>query len=101
MPNSSPTIADMTRKLRSNFEAGTSFWAVRRAQWRALGLTDADMEKPVDLFGTKTTARGAYMLLLSHAHEHLGQAIAYARSNAVTPPWTAAQEAKTKEKKNG
>jgi len=36
----------MTRKLRSNFEPGTSFWAVRRAQWRALGLTDADMEKP-------------------------------------------------------
>ena len=36
----------MTKKLRSNFERGTSFWAVRRAQWRALGLTDADMEKP-------------------------------------------------------
>lgn len=36
----------MTRKLRSNFERGTSRWAVRRAQWRALGLTDEDMEKP-------------------------------------------------------
>jgi dihydroxy-acid dehydratase len=30
----------MKRQLRSNFEAGTSRWAVRRAQWRALGLTD-------------------------------------------------------------
>jgi dihydroxy-acid dehydratase len=36
----------MKRVLRSNFGVGTSFWAVRRAQWRALGLTDADMEKP-------------------------------------------------------
>lgn len=36
----------MSRKLRSNFERGTSRWAVRRAQWRALGLTDEDMEKP-------------------------------------------------------
>ena len=36
----------MSKKLRSNFERGTSFWAVRRAQWRALGLSDADMEKP-------------------------------------------------------
>src|ERR1700722_19397416 len=36
----------MTKKLRSNFERGTSFWAVRRAQWRALGLTDEDMAKP-------------------------------------------------------
>ena len=36
----------MKRKLRSNFDYGTSRWAVRRAQWRALGLTDEDMEKP-------------------------------------------------------
>ncbi|MCI5077059.1 dihydroxy-acid dehydratase [Oricola sp.] len=33
-------------RLRSNFEPGTSRWAVRRAQWRALGLTDEDMAKP-------------------------------------------------------
>lgn len=33
-------------KLRSNFEPGTTRWAVRRAQWRALGLTDADMARP-------------------------------------------------------
>lgn len=33
-------------ELRSNFEEGTSRWAVRRAQWLALGLTDEDMTKP-------------------------------------------------------
>jgi dihydroxy-acid dehydratase len=32
--------------LRSNFEAGTTRWAIRRAQWTALGLTPEDMEKP-------------------------------------------------------
>lgn len=36
----------MTRPLRSNFPPGTPRWAVRRAQWKALGLTDADLEKP-------------------------------------------------------
>ncbi len=36
----------MIRKLRSNFERGTSRWAVRRAQWRALGISEEDMEKP-------------------------------------------------------
>jgi dihydroxy-acid dehydratase len=36
----------MKPPLRSNYEKGTSLWAVRRAQWRALGLTDEDMEKP-------------------------------------------------------
>lgn len=33
-------------KYRSNFEPGTTRWAVRRAQWRALGISDEDMEKP-------------------------------------------------------
>jgi len=33
-------------RLRSNFKPGTTAWAVRRAQWKALGLSDADMEKP-------------------------------------------------------
>jgi dihydroxy-acid dehydratase len=34
------------RALRSNFEPGTTRESVRRAQWKALGLTDADMLKP-------------------------------------------------------
>jgi dihydroxy-acid dehydratase len=33
-------------ELRSNYEPGTSRWATRRAQWLALGLSDADMLKP-------------------------------------------------------
>ncbi len=36
----------MGRKLRSNFKKGSLPWASRRAHWRALGLTDEDMEKP-------------------------------------------------------
>ena len=34
------------KKYRSNFEPGTTRWALRKAQWRALGISDADMEKP-------------------------------------------------------
>src|SRR4029078_6482984 len=36
----------MKRGLRSNFEPGSPREAVRRAQWKALGLSDADMLKP-------------------------------------------------------
>ncbi len=36
----------MRRTLRSNFKPGSPNWAGRRAQWRALGLSDEDMEKP-------------------------------------------------------
>jgi dihydroxy-acid dehydratase len=34
------------KQLRSNFEPGTTREAVRRAQWKALGLSDDDMQKP-------------------------------------------------------
>ncbi|MDB5980425.1 MAG: dihydroxyacid dehydratase [Pseudomonas sp.] len=33
-------------KYRSNFEPGTTRWAIRKAQWHALGLSDEDMKKP-------------------------------------------------------
>ncbi len=36
----------MTRKMRSLFEPGTTRWAVRRAQWLAMGLSEADFDKP-------------------------------------------------------
>src|SRR6187549_2775359 len=36
----------MQRKLRSNLDEGSVPWSGRRAQWRALGLTDEDMQKP-------------------------------------------------------
>ena len=32
--------------LRSNFERGSTRWAVRRAQWCAMGIKEADFEKP-------------------------------------------------------
>jgi dihydroxy-acid dehydratase len=33
-------------KLRSNFEPGSALWAMRRTHWKALGISDEDMEKP-------------------------------------------------------
>ncbi|MGZ4392491.1 MAG: dihydroxy-acid dehydratase [Gaiellaceae bacterium] len=36
----------MSRALRSNFEFGSVREAARRAQWKALGLSDDDFEKP-------------------------------------------------------
>jgi dihydroxy-acid dehydratase len=45
-PPGTTTRGTATRGLRSNYEPGTSRWATRRAQWLALGLSDADMLKP-------------------------------------------------------
>lgn len=35
-----------TRKLRSNFPRGSYLWAVRNAQWQAMGIPEQDCEKP-------------------------------------------------------
>ncbi len=34
------------KKLRSNFEAGSTRWAVQRAQWIAMGIDERDFKKP-------------------------------------------------------
>ena len=52
------------------------------------GLSDNDLQAPVKLFGREMTKQGALMLILEDQHEHLGQSIAYARSNGVVPPWS-------------
>jgi len=46
-------------------------------------------DKPAKLFGRDSTNAGVALLLVTHMHEHLGQSIAYARSNGVVPPWSA------------
>lgn len=51
-------------------------------------LSAADLAAPVKLFGMDMTKQDAIMLLLGDQHEHLGQSIAYARTNGVVPPWS-------------
>lgn len=52
------------------------------------GLSDNDLQTHVKLFGRDMTKQDALMLILEDQHEHLGQSIAYARSNGVVPPWS-------------
>lgn len=51
-------------------------------------MPDAKLETPLEVFGQKMTNRGLWIATATHMHEHLGQLIAYARSNDVTPPWS-------------
>ena len=52
------------------------------------GLSDNDLQTTVKLFGRDWTKQDALMHILEDQHEHLGQSIAYARSNGVVPPWS-------------
>ena len=60
------------------------------------GMTNADFAKPQKQLGPDANSGDVVYLLVTHAHEHLGQSIAYARMNGVVPPWTAAAMAKAK-----
>jgi len=52
------------------------------------GLSDSDLKAPVKLFGKDMTKESAIRYLFGDQHEHLGQSIAYARTNGVIPPWS-------------
>jgi uncharacterized damage-inducible protein DinB len=51
-------------------------------------LSDNDLQTPVKLFGRDMTKQAALILILTDQHEHLGQSVAYARTNGVVPPWS-------------
>jgi uncharacterized damage-inducible protein DinB len=54
----------------------------------AAGIKEADLDKMVTAFGHQMSQRRVLMIVQTHMHEHLGQSIAYARMNGVTPPWS-------------
>jgi uncharacterized damage-inducible protein DinB len=58
------------------------------ARQAALKTPDADLDKTVKLFGRDASTRRVFFQMTLHMHEHLGQLIAYARSNGVVPPWS-------------
>lgn len=60
-------------------------------------MSEADMSKPRNFQGFNTVGAVVFHIV-AHAHEHLGQSIAYARMNGVVPPWTAAAQQKMQQR---
>jgi len=52
-------------------------------------MTNGDFAKPLPKLGPDANYGDVVYFLVTHAHEHLGQSIAYARVNGIVPPWTA------------
>jgi uncharacterized damage-inducible protein DinB len=50
--------------------------------------TDATLNENIKFFGQDVSRRSAVIGTVNHLHEHLGQLIAYARVNNLTPPWS-------------
>jgi len=51
-------------------------------------MTEEDLRRSATLYGRDTQAWAVLFQLLTHLSEHLGQSIAYARTNGVVPPWS-------------
>ncbi len=51
-------------------------------------IDEGQLDNEVIMFGSKSTIRNVIFVEMGHLHEHLGQLIAYARTNGVTPPWS-------------
>ena len=56
-------------------------------------IPDAELSQTRNFFGQQKTVATIVFDIATHTHEHLGQAIAYARMNGVAPPWSAAEAA--------
>ena len=71
--------ADVMAKLKTSIAYAT----------HAIGsVPEALLDEETTLFGPPMKKRDALLVLVSHSHEHLGQLIAYGRSNGVVPPWS-------------
>lgn len=68
--------ADVLRWLKASFDAVSE------------NYPKIDKQKAVKFLGHDATCEGVLLRALAHANEHLGQTIAYARMNGVTPPWS-------------
>jgi uncharacterized damage-inducible protein DinB len=79
------SLERVTEKARVLEELRRSFDYLRNA---IITTSDADLDKPIRMFGNDSTERAAFMMALNHLHEHLGQSVAYARMNGVVPPWS-------------
>lgn len=87
-PDMEKTVTDKARVIEVLKQ---SFAHIRQA---VLKLSNSDLEKRVKYYGRETTVRDVLFSIANHCHEHLGQLIAYARTNGVVPPWTASAESK-------
>jgi uncharacterized damage-inducible protein DinB len=88
-----PANVDLKKIQQQGADKGSSIAALRVSfefvRTSIAGMSDADLERQIEFYGSPSTVRAALLGVVSHAHEHLGQAIAYARMNGIVPPWSA------------
>jgi uncharacterized damage-inducible protein DinB len=62
--------------------------SIAHFQAAAAAVDPSTFGDQVDIFGGRFAKSRVLVMIQGHAHEHTGQAIAYARMNGVAPPWS-------------
>lgn len=70
-------------EVMETLEAG-----LEHARTAISSVPEDELEERLQIFGQDMSKREGLILLVTHMHEHLGQAVAYARMNGVVPPWS-------------
>jgi uncharacterized damage-inducible protein DinB len=96
VPTEMKAMMDSMRALEKNGDEAQiraalakSFTHLKEA---VAAVPDDQLDAAAKLFGRDATKRAVLQLTVTHLHEHLGQSIAYARQNGVTPPWSGGGE---------
>lgn len=51
-------------------------------------MPNSKIQAETEMYGRTVNGQAVLMQLVTHKSEHVGQAIAYARMNGITPPWS-------------
>jgi uncharacterized damage-inducible protein DinB len=51
-------------------------------------MSDSDLAASTHLYGRQVQKWAVVLQVVAHMNEHLGQSIAYARTNGIVPPWS-------------
>jgi DinB family protein len=74
---------DMTKaEIVGHVDASFTF------MFESMDATVDELDRVITLGNSDTTVGDVWIRAITHLHEHLGQSIAYARSNEVVPPWS-------------
>ena len=79
MEQSTTSKAEVVERLRHS---------LRHVAETVQRMPEEEMTAMTRLYGRDVTRRAVLLQLITHMNEHLGQSIAYARSNGVVPPWS-------------
>lgn len=62
--------------------------SIRHVRMMVADMSEEDLTREVELYGRRVPGWAVLFQLVAHMNEHVGQSVAYARMNGITPPWS-------------